>query len=201
MFGRRKGGPTKREASEAPPHPGPGAASNSTPPPEDIQALFAALRKTQAAYMDRVNRDMPEGVNLVPWAMIPWSVWQGPHADLLFTCNLYPADPWNTMLLPDGAAAAENLRLPIPLHDIPPELETVANGVLRELDDKVTQAHARTSAAIAGGDLEALGQYQKTADAAAVLVRGLAQNLGARAYGDDALVLHKLMFGDALGWV
>lgn len=220
----------KRKAPAVPPHPGPdddgvsrvipkeiwdgpqgdflreiGASpddsSNLMPTQAQVQARFDELRGQQDTFMAGINKEMPESVNLIPWAMIPWSVWSGPHADfLLVTCELYPVGPWNMMLLPDDDGGAFVLQLPKHPGGIPEGLESTANKVLGEIREEISQAHAHTGAAIAKGDLSALDDFKRATDEAVGNVQGLAHFLGSETYGEEACERHKKLFADSLGW-
>lgn len=226
---RQPSGFGKREPSGMPRHPGPdddgvsriipkgfwsgphgdflreiGASpddlSNIIPTQESIQARFDELKRQQEAFVANLNAQMPKSVTLIPWAMIPWSVWNGPHSGfLLATCELYPVGSWNMMLLPDDEAGAIVLDLPKHRGGVPPELERMANSVIGEIRGKFSQVHARIGAALEKGELSALDEYKKPLDEAIAFVRGLAQYLGAHTYGEDAYNRHKALFANALG--
>lgn len=230
MFKRLFSRPDKSKAAAVPPHPGPDAdgvsrvipkeiwdgpqgdflreigaspddASNLMPTPESVQARFAEMRKRQDVFMADINKEMPKSVNLIPWAMIPWSVWQGPHADFLLINDLYAVGPWNMMLLPDDDKGAWVLKLPKHLGGIPEGLVGASNDLIGQVREKLDKAHAETGAAMARGDSSALDSYNEAKDDAIRSVQGIARFLSAKTYGDEAYERHKELFGKALGWV
>lgn len=179
----------------------PDDASNIIPAQTDYQARFEEMRREQEAFLATMNKQMPGTVNLIPWAMLPWSIWQGPHADfLLVTCEKYPVGPWNTMLLPDDEAGAMVLDLPKHLGGFPPDVEAAINRLLGELRENFSQAHARTGAAMAKGDISALDKFEETRRDTSAKVSGIAHFMAAQIYGKEAYDRHRKLFGKALGW-
>src|SRR3982751_2177950 len=73
--------------------------------PQRARALEDAATARMNAVVAKVNAHIP-GVTVAPWAMIPWSVWEGPNAEFLIKSDFMPSSPWNNMLL----AAMPNLR-------------------------------------------------------------------------------------------
>lgn len=230
MFGRRSSGPGKGNAPGISGHLGPDAdgvgraipkevwdgpqgdflreigvspddPANLMPTREGVQARFDKLRAEQDAFVASINEQLPDTAKVIPWAMIPWSVWSQQHADfLLGVCELYPVGPWNMLLLPEDEAGALVLDLPQHLHGIPAGLEDAANRVIGEIREKFSEAHGRAGAALAQGDTSALDDYTKVRNELTANVVGLAHALGASTYGEDAYARHKALFGAALGW-
>ena len=230
MFGRGPSGSGKRQAAKLPPHPGPDADGvsrvipknvwdgpqgdflreigaspddphNLMPTQELIQARFDRKREEQEAFLAEVNEQMPEGVSVVPWAMIPWSIWSQQHAPfLLVVCELYPVGPWNTLLLPADEHSSLILNLPQHLRGSPPGLEDAANRVIGEIHEKLNEVHARTADALAEGTLSSMDEHAAAVKQASASVTGLAHALGAQTYGDEAYARHNEVFGAALGW-
>ncbi|MFM5948658.1 MAG: hypothetical protein ACKOPM_05415 [Novosphingobium sp.] len=79
--------------------------------PERARALEDAATAQMNAIVDRVNAHIP-GVTVIPWAIIPWSVWEGLNAELLISTDFLPSSPWNNLLLPADSRSAEYLGLP-----------------------------------------------------------------------------------------
>ena len=230
MFGRRSSGSGKGKASDIPRHPGPDAdgvsrviskevwegpqgdflreigvspddPSNLMPTQEGIQARFDKLREELDAFVTGLNTQLPEGVKVTPWAMIPWNVWQQQHGDfLLITCELYPVAPWNQLLLPEDQHGSMVLGLPQPLPGTPPGLEEAANKGIEEIRKDLMDVHARTAAALDRGDDAGLLEFAKAKSEAWKHVVGLAHALGAQTYGVEAYHRHKELFGATLGW-
>lgn len=91
----------------------PDDASNLMPTQHSVQAKANALEAEREDFVAGVNRALPAGCMVIPWALIPYRVWQGERAGfLMLTCDLYPASLFNTMLLPADAASAHTLGLP-----------------------------------------------------------------------------------------
>ncbi len=230
IFGRRKSGPAKREASQGLRHPGPdddGVArvipkavwdgpqgdllrkigmspddpGNQMPTPANVQAKMDDCLAHQKALIAGINEGMPQGVTLVPWAMIPYSIWKGPHAEfVMLICDLFPCGVWNTMLLPDSDAGARELGLPKHLGYVPDGLEEGANRLLGDIRKGLDAVYEETSPGIGQGDFSALCRFNEEADKAKLYVIRLAHILSTKVYGDDAYARHQQLFGEALGW-
>lgn len=230
MFRRRSSNSSKQSDTDIPPHPGPdsdgvervipkeiwdgpqgdflreiGASpddpSNLRLTQDAVEARFDELRKNQDAFVASVNKQLPDGVTVIPWAMIPWSVWNQQHAEfLLRVCELYPAGPWNMMLMPEDERSAMVLGLPQHLHGIPAGLEDNANHVIGQIRGRYTEVDRRVGAALAEGDLARLEEHEKAKQEAAASVCGLAHYAGSQTYGEDAYKRHHEMFGGMLGW-
>lgn len=231
MFWRKSSNSRKQNDSDIPPHPGPDAdgvervipkeiwdgpqgdflreigaspddPSNLRLTQDAVEARFAQLRKDQDAFVASVNKDLPPSATVIPWAMIPWSVWNQQHAEfLLRVCELYPVGPWNMMLLPEDEAGALVLDLPQHLQGVPPGLEDAANHVIGKIRERFSEAHRRTGAALAEGDLSSLDEHGNARDQAVASMCALAQALGSETYGEEAFARHKALFGRTLGWV
>lgn len=230
MFRRRSSSNNASKETDFPPHPGPDAdgasrvipkeiwdgpqgdflreigaspddASNLVPTQELIQARFDKLREEQEAFVAALNTEMPAGVKVGPWAMIPWTVWSQQHADfLLGVCELFPVGPWNTLLLPEDERGALILDLPQHLGGIPAGLEDAANRLIGEIREEHRKVHDRTGAALAESNLSSLDEYEKATKEACAKVMGVAHWLGAKTYGEEAYARHKVVFGATLGW-
>ena len=167
---------------------------------EGLEARFTRLREEQDAFVSTLNSEMPEGVKVAPWAMIPWSAWSQRHAEfLLVMCELFPVDPWNTLLLPESERGASALGLPQHLGLAPPGLEDAANRVIGEVREEFSVTLDTLAAALAGGDVSDLEEHAKAKQEACALVQGLAHALGAHTYGKDAFAQHEMRFGAMLG--
>jgi hypothetical protein len=59
----------------------PGNASNVMPTQQSVQAKADKLIEDQKQFLARINGSLREKV--VPWAMLPWSIWQQSHANFL----------------------------------------------------------------------------------------------------------------------
>ncbi len=201
MFKRMFPRSGKRGAAADPPHPGPDDAPGIVPAPESVRAHIAEMRAQREEFLAALNEEMPKRVTLVPWAMLPWKIWNGPHGRFLaVSCELYPVGPWNTMLLPDDDDGASALNLPKHLGDVPPGLEAAVNDLIGEVREDFAEVHESAGAATALADTPAHDELAATRDAARAKLGGLAGVMGARVYGEDAYARHRELFGKKLGW-
>jgi hypothetical protein len=179
----------------------PDDASNLMPTQQSVQAKADAVKSAQDRKTAEVNAALPAGVAVIPWALIPWSIWSRDHADyLMITCEFYPAGLWNTMLLPADAASAQALGLPAHLRGIPDGLEDASNRLIGDIRARDAKALQAAGAAVMGGGLEGLDAFAAAKRQAAGNIVGLAHYLGAAVYGAPAWARHGELLAGKLGW-
>lgn len=226
IFGRRQ--EKKSPGMTIPPHPGPDAdgvlriipkeifdgemgdvlrqcgmspddPSNMMATPELMQARADAVKATQDKLVATANAQLPSGTTVIPWALIPWSVWgREPARFLMVTCELFPASHWNTMLLPADERSALVLDLPLHPRASIEGLEDGAVRLLGELEAEFFAAHRKVGEALARGDTSVLDGYSQALDACKGRVVGLAHYLGSAVFGEKAWKRHDEVFAPIL---
>jgi hypothetical protein len=178
----------------------PDDANNVIPTQQSIDAEFARRRQSLDALTGSINASLPTGCSVIPWAMLPWSMWNGAHAEFLLRKNMFQVDAWNTMMLPADEQTASRLKLPQHLRGAPNGLDEGATRLIGEVRAELAKAHEVVTSAMARGVLPDFGAYQAATEKAEGSVRGIAHYLGSAVYGDEAYMAHRQQFGSALGW-
>jgi hypothetical protein len=179
---------------------GPDDLNNVIKTSQDIDAEFTRRHQHLDALTGSINAALPTGCAVVPWAMLPWSVWSGEHAEFLLRKNLFQVDAWNTMMLPADEQSAHILKLPQHLRGVPNGLDEGASRLIGEVRAELAKAHEVVATALAHGVLPDFSAYQHATEKAEGSVRGIAHYLGTAVYGDEAYAVHRQQFGSALGW-
>ena len=112
---------------------------------EDVEKA----RHQMQAFIGQLNADLPDGVNVQPYFMIPEPCWSGPCADFLARyLRLTPYARWNMLPLPKDHRSAEQLG--VQSHPGPPPAAFVRNVevVLMKLESEVKAADAAFEQAI-----------------------------------------------------
>ena len=178
---------------------GPDDPSNLVLTQDLLNARMDRKREAQAAFVQRVNKDLPMNFKVIPWAMIPWSVWKGPQGDFLFRQHMYPVDAWNTMLLAEDDRTELVLRLPRHPRVVPPGLEEAAGRALGEIIGKVMAAHRETMASMSATGAAEFGGFVDVLDKAKRDIQILANSLAFRQFGEAGYNRHLELFGATLG--
>ena len=178
---------------------GPDDPSNLVLTQDLLNARLERRREQQAAFLSSWNSQLPKPCKIIPWAMIPWSVWSGDHGEFLFKQDLYPVDAWNTMLLPADEHTELVLGLPRHLQAVPQKLEEHANRYLEEIIGKVVLAHQETMKSFQTSGTAEFGAFSDVVDRAKHEIRVVAHHLAATLYGDSAYHRHQKLFGASLG--
>ncbi len=228
MFGKKHPAYKEKKRSAIPPHPGPDSdgvtrampkelwdgphgdflreigvgpddPSNVMPTQQSVQAKADKLIEDQNKFLARVNEPLSEKV--VPWAMIPWSIWQQSHAHfLLVGLDFYPVHPFNTLLLPETERGELLYGLPKHLGGIPGGLEEAANRIIGEVRDAFEKSHREVTLQLQNGNLDALDKVKEFKSRAFGDVCAVAHELGKTTYGAEAYERHKQLWGKTLGW-
>jgi hypothetical protein len=142
------------------------------------------------------------GVSVIPWAMIPWSVWSSPAQRLLaVACNSYPPELWNCFLMPADEKSATALSMPMhPRCEIPGVAETCIR-LLVELSEEHQAISDRAGAALARGDWESFfNAIQNSEEKYKARILMLAHAITEDLFGKPVYERHKELFGRNLGW-
>jgi hypothetical protein len=223
IFGKRAASATR------PPHPGPDADGVSRLVPKAVfdgsggaflkklgfgpddpdnllvtqdlaDARFDVRREGQERILKTINSQLPGDCQVIPWAMIPWSLWKGPDATFLMSSlDVYPPDLWNTMLLPENDLTAAALGLPKHPRAAPPGLEPAAAHLIGQIHEQVRTAHRRTTDALDRSDISELAPFADAITGAKAKMMYVAHKLSETTFGAPAMERHQALFGRALG--
>jgi hypothetical protein len=223
IFGKRAASATR------PPHPGPDADGVSRLVPKAVfdgsggaflkklgfgpddpdnllvtqdlaDARFDVRREGQERILKTINSQLPGDCQVIPWAMIPWSLWKGPDATFLMSSlDVYPPDLWNTMLLPENDLTAAALGLPKHPRAAPPGLEPAAAHLIGQIHEQVRTAHRRTTDALDRSDISELAPFADAITGAKAKMMYVAHKLSETTFGAPAMERHQALFGKALG--
>lgn len=173
--------------------------SNMMATPELMQARADAVKATQDKLVAAANAQLPSGTTVIPWALIPWSVWgREPARFLMVTCEFFPASHWNTMLLPADEHSALVLGLPQHPRAAAEGVEDAAVRLLGELEEEFMVAHNKVGEGLARGDTSVLDGVMDTRNAFTGQVVGLAHYLGSAVFGEPVWKRHDEVFGQFL---
>ena len=169
-----------------------------------LEARADQAHEAQKRFVAQINTSLQAqlpGTTVVPWAMIPWSVWEGRVAlFLMINCKMCPADLWNTFLMPADERSAEALGWQIhPYREIPGVKDTCTR-LLLELADEHQIVFEKTGKRLEAGDLSALESYQHSSENARTNVIKLARYLATDLFGQQSFDRHRAVFAESLGW-
>ncbi|HEX4196317.1 MAG TPA: hypothetical protein VHZ26_02655 [Caulobacteraceae bacterium] len=179
---------------------GPDDPDNLIVTQELADARFDVRREGLERIRKAINSQLPRDCQVIPWAMIPWSLWKGPDATFLMsTLDFYPPDLWNTMLLPETDLGAVSLDLPKHPGVTPPGLEPAAAHLIGQIHEQVRTAHRRTTNALARLDMDAAATFVDVVNSAKAKMMYVAHKLSETTFGAPAMGRHQALFGKALG--
>lgn len=154
----------------------------------------------QRGFVAKVNAQLPAGTSVVPYAMLPWTLWNGPYGRMLaVTCGLWPTQAWNTMLL--AADQRSGFVLDLPEHPgtypagLIPELERLLGELRAEMDGAMADAQAAPELTFA-----AIEAWDAAREAMVPRIVALSHHVGAMCLGEEVFARHKALFGATLGW-
>lgn len=178
----------------------PDDASNMMPTQESVQAKHDEYFAEQTRFVDKINSQLPPGTSVAPYAMLPWDVWKGEFGQMLMvTCEYYPTQPWNTMLLAEDQRSSFVLDIPEHPGCYPPNLVPSAEKHLAEFRDQLDAARTYTDRSMAAGEMD-----MKVFDAAVEKVKShvlaMANTFASISLGEDVYDRHLELFGRTLGW-
>ncbi len=178
----------------------PDSPANHRPTQADADARQREEIDRQVAFLAHVNAQLPEGNAVIAYAMLPWELWNGRFGQMLaVTCDLWPQQPWNTMLL--AADQRCSFVLDLPEHpggypaELLPQLEQLLGEMRADMDAEMARAKAApdlTFDAIQAWDAARLAMVPK--------VIAMAHYVGEMCLGETAFARHKQLFGATLGW-
>lgn len=137
------------------------------------------------AFIGQLNADLPDGVNVQPYFMIPQECWNGPCGDFLARyLGLTPYARWNMLPLPKDPRSGEALGITSHPGAPPATFVRSVEAVLAKLESGVKATGENFQAAM-------------MIDIVAVMrrkVRGVAWAITAKAMGEDTLKRPRQMF-------
>lgn len=188
-------GDTLREAGLEPDSP-----ANHRPTQADADARQHEEIEWQRGFLIKVNSQMPAGTSVVAYAMLPWELWNGPFGEMLaVTCDLWPTQTWNTMLL--AADHRSSLVLDVPEHpgrypaNLIPDLERLLGELRVGMDAEM--AKAKAAASLSWNDVQA---WEAARVAMIPKIVAMSHYVGQMCIGEEGFARHKRMFAETLGW-
>ena len=165
--------------------------------PQRARALEDAATARMNAVVAKVNAHIP-GVTVAPWAMIPWSVWEGPNAEFLIKSDFMPSSPWNNMLL--AADAESSAFFGLPEHPRAAH-QGLAENVTQLIDELRAASRGETErnlAAISSGDFSVLDRYEQLKTDRFQKLLQLARYVATEVFGAEVCARHDELFGFGL---
>lgn len=178
----------------------PNSPENQRMTQERADALQTEQIEIQRQFLERVNAQLPSGTAVVPYAMLPWALWNGPYGEMLAaTCGLWPQQPWNTMLLAADPHSSAVLGLPEHPGVYPEGLIAQLERLLGELREGMDAEMARARAAPCLR-WDAVEAWEAARVAMIPDIIAMSHYVGQMCVGEEAFVRHKQLFGKTLGW-
>lgn len=173
--------------------------ANILPTQTAAQAKSDVLKRELDALVASVNDELGGVCTVLPWAMVPWSVWNREPAEFMMgTCDFYPASRWNTMLLPADAASAERLGLPVHPRTPIDGLEDAAAKVFTELSEAYAAEQANATRASGRKGPQGLATTASGPIEVRAQAVGIARHFGHAVFGDAAAQRHHELFREIL---
>ncbi len=168
--------------------------------PERARAMEDAATAQLDALVGKVNAHIP-GVTVIPWAIIPGSVWEGPNAELLISTDFMPSSPWNNMLLPADPQSAEFLGLPEHPRTAIHGLHENLSGLIDQLRDERRDQIEACKAALPRAGWSAIEQFETYKNDRFQKLFALARHVSGSVFGDAVCARHDELFGIGLSEV
>ncbi len=113
---------------------------NIIPDMSDYERRFDERQAELDACVKQINAQLPDGMEVIPYAMLSWALWNQQYAEtadfLLNTCDMYPVEAWNTMMLPADEKCAQMLNLPVHPRGYPAGFEDHCARIVLEIEAK-----------------------------------------------------------------
>jgi len=168
--------------------------------PQRMRAMEDAAADRMNALVAKVNAHIPD-VTVLPWAVIPWSVWEDPNALFLMRLDFLPCSPWNTMLLAADAGSSDFLGLPLHPRAAVPGLHENLTRMIDELRSDTGDEIERTVAAISRGDFSVLDRYETFKKDQFQKLFALTRHVQNHVHGEAVCARHDELFGIGLSGV
>ncbi len=227
LFGRRKK-ESSNHRSAIPPHPGPDDDGITRVIPKEIwegrngdflrelgfspdddhniiktaadyQRIFDAKHEEQKAFVAKYNSNARENAAVVPFSMMPWTMWQTPYAEFLMsTLELYPTEPWNMLLLPEDDQGGLALGLPKHPKCYVDGYEAGALDCVENIHQELMNERQRLEPAIMAHETGALGEFSDAVGRARTKIISSAHTLASIMLGNETYDRHQELFGRML---
>jgi hypothetical protein len=168
--------------------------------PQRMHAMADAATDRMKRIVAKANAHLP-GISFVPWAMMPWNVWQNTNAAFLMNADFMPSSPWNNMLLAADAHTSATLGLPQHPRATPPGIEENVSRLITELREDVQTKFDHIMTTILRGDLSVLGDYEKIKNDRFQKLIVLTRHVASMVFGEATLKRHDELFGIGLAKV
>jgi hypothetical protein len=188
-------GEQMRKVGFCPNHP-----ANAALTPEGMRALEDAATVRMNALVVKVNAHIPH-VSVIPWAILPWSVWRNENAVFLMSGDFFPSSPWNNLLLAADDYSSTFLGLPRHPRTVPPGLDERISHLVDELRGDFQQQMNRFGEAIARGDLTAVNGFEQAKKERFQKLFALARHVAQLTFGEEVCTRHDELFGIGLSQV
>jgi hypothetical protein len=164
---------------------------------ERMHEMADAATERMNAIVGKVNAHIP-GVSVIPWAIIPWAVWQDLNADFLMKRDFLQSSPWNNMLLPADAESSAFLGLPQHPRVAQTGLDENLTHLIDELRLESHDEFDKTWAALSRGDWSALDRHEKFKNDQFQKLFALARYIANDVFGEAVCARHDELFGVGL---
>lgn len=196
-FGKRVVSAPAVGYGETPIRPDPDSPENQRLTPERARAMEDAATAQLNALVGKVNAHIP-GVTVIPWAIIPWSVWEGPNAELLINTDFLPSSPWNNLLLPADTRSAEFLGLPEHPRTAIPGLHENLTGMIDGLRAEWRDQIDACTLALPREGWSAIEQFEAYKNERFQKLFALARHVTVMVFGEAVSARHDELFGIGL---
>lgn len=171
------------------------------PTADALQIQVDAVDANRNSLLEALNCTLPDGASVIPWSMIPWSLWRGPQAAfMMIVCDFYPASRLNTFLMAKDVLSAEMLGLPLHPRSVPGQFAEDCERLVGEAQETFQDAFDMVDFHRPGGVKAAYKEQDAARQSAAEAVCNIAHGLTIKLFGRPAYALHRELFGTALGW-
>lgn len=168
--------------------------------PARARAKEDAATARMHALVAKVNADVP-GVSVIPWAIIPWSVWEGLNAEFLIKRDFLPSSPWNNLLLAADAPSSDFLGLPLHPRAAQPGLDENLPRLIADLRIEAQEEFQTTFAALTQGDWSALERHEAFRNEQFKKLFALTRHVADTVFGAAVCARHDALFGIGLSEV
>jgi len=161
-----------------------------------IERRFEDKYHEQTMFFEHYNHDPLAGVKVLPFAMLPWQLWQSDHAEFLIrTCEFYPVEAWNTLMLPEDADGASMLDLVAHPRGYPGEYITGCNNVIGQVRDEFIEQYRVIERDVMAGDCKAIERHTALVENTRRNVAGASVALAAMLLTEAVYMRHQALFG------